>query len=252
MSLVTEMSQSTTERSVTGPQSWKSALDFILACVLLLLTTPVMLLAALIVYVTSPGPVIYCQTRLGLNGRRFTIYKIRSMFHNCEGTTGPRWSTPGDKRVTWIGKILRATHIDELPQLWNILKRDMSLVGPRPERPEIVVGLEIAIPCYRNRLQVRPGVTGLAQVQLPPDTDLESVRRKIAYDLYYIERASLWLDVRLILATAMGVIRIPPDTISALLGIPGSEVVESAYRARSGETDTLPQGAETLPQANLA
>ena len=110
------------------------------------------------------------------------------MYHDCERLTGARWSTPGDNRVTWIGKILRATHIDELPQLFNILRGEMSLVGPRPERPEIVVGLELAIPCYRDRLQVRPGVTGLAQVQLPPDTDLESVRRKVAYDLYYIER----------------------------------------------------------------
>ena len=94
---------------------------------------------------------------------------------------------PGDKRVTWIGKILRATHIDEFPQLVNVLRGEMSLVGPRPERPEIVAGLEPAIPCYRERLAVRPGVTGLAQVQLAPDTDFESVRRKLAYDLYYIE-----------------------------------------------------------------
>ena len=140
------MSQSTTERSVTGPQFWKSTLDSVLALVLLVLTAPVMILAIVIVHLTSPGPVIYCQTRLGLNGRRYTIFKIRSMYHDCERLTGARWSTPGDSRVTWIGKILRATHIDELPQLFNILRGEMSLVGPRPERPEIVVGLELAIP----------------------------------------------------------------------------------------------------------
>ena len=204
MSSVSEMSQSMTERSLNGPQIFKSTLDFVLALVLLVLTAPVMLLAIVLVHLTSPGPVIYSQTRLGLNGRRYPIFKIRSMYHDCERLTGPRWSTPGDKRVTWIGKILRATHIDELPQLFNILRREMSLVGPRPERPEIVVGLELAIPCYRERLQVRPGVTGLAQVQLAPDTDLESVRRKVAYDLYYIEHSNVWFDLRLILATASG------------------------------------------------
>jgi lipopolysaccharide/colanic/teichoic acid biosynthesis glycosyltransferase len=252
MSLVSNMSQSTTERSMTGPQFWKSAFDFVLALVLLVLTAPVMMLAIVIVHLTSPGPVIYCQTRLGLNGRRYTIYKIRSMYHDCERLTGARWSTPGDSRVTWIGKFLRATHIDELPQLFNILRGEMSLVGPRPERPEIVVGLELAIPCYRDRLQVRPGVTGLAQVQLPPDTDLEGVRRKVAYDLYYIERASLWLDLRLIVATALGILPIPPSVISTLLAIPDSATVERAYRDRSGEMATIPQGIENLPQANLA
>jgi lipopolysaccharide/colanic/teichoic acid biosynthesis glycosyltransferase len=252
MSLVSTMSQSTTERSMTGPQFWKSTLDFVLALVLLVLTAPVMILAIAIVHLTSPGPVIYCQTRLGLNGRRYTIFKIRSMYHDCERLTGPQWSKPGDSRVTWIGKILRATHIDELPQLFNILRGEMSLVGPRPERPEIVVGLELAIPCYRDRLQIRPGVTGLAQVQLPPDTDLENVRRKVAYDLYYIERASLWLDLRLIVATALGILKVPPAVISTLLSIPGSETVERAYRDRSGEMDTIPQGIENLPQANLA
>ncbi len=252
MSLVSEMSQSTNERSLTGPQICKSTLDFALACVLIFPAALVTGFAAILVYLTSPGPLIYSQTRLGLNGRRYTIYKIRSMYHNCERLTGPRWSTPGDKRVTWIGKILRATHIDELPQLWNIIKGDMSLVGPRPERPEIAVNLELAIPCYRDRLQVRPGVTGLAQVQLPPDTDLESVRRKVAYDLYYIEHRSMWLDIRLILATAMGILRIPPTLISTLLAIPDSDTVERAYRDRSGEMDTIPQGVEPRPRANLA
>jgi lipopolysaccharide/colanic/teichoic acid biosynthesis glycosyltransferase len=252
MSLVSEMSQNTMERPTTGPLMWKFRLDFFLASVLSVVTAPVMLLAMLLVHLTSRGPVIYSQTRLGQYGRRYTIYKIRSMYHDCERLTGPRWSTPGDDRVTWIGKILRASHIDELPQLWNILRGEMSLVGPRPERPEIVVGLELAIPCYRDRLQVRPGVTGLAQVQLPPDTDLESVRRKIAYDLYYIERSDLWLDIRLILATALGIVRIPDSWISSLLSIPDSDIVERTYRDRSDEMHTIPQALEPRPQANLA
>ena len=195
---------------------------------------------------------IYCQIRLGLNGRRFTIYKIRSMYHDCERVTGPRWSMPGDKRVTWIGKLLRATHIDELPQLWNIIRGDMSLVGPRPERPEIVVTLELAIPCYQHRLQVRPGVTGLAQVQLPPDTDLESVRRKVAYDLYYIEHSSLWLDIRLIVAT------ISVSSNPAFLAFHALSPFLTATRSRGliviAQARWTPclTVSRTIPQANLA
>jgi lipopolysaccharide/colanic/teichoic acid biosynthesis glycosyltransferase len=226
-------------------------MDTVLALVLLLLTWPVIAVAMLLVCLTSRGPALYAQTRLGLHGRRFTIYKIRTMHRDCERLTGPRWSTPGDKRVTAIGRILRATHIDELPQLWNILRGEMSLVGPRPERPEIISGLEPAIPCYRVRLDVLPGVTGLAQVMLPPDTDFESVRRKLAYDLYYIEHASFWLDIRIMLGTMIGIMRVPSTVSSLLLGIPGRDVVETAYRDRSGEMDTLRPEIEPRPQVNL-
>src|SRR5207248_4660391 len=141
--------------------------------------------AMLLVKLTSPGPMLYTQTRLGRRGRPFTIYKIRTMLHDCESLTGPQWSTPGDTRITRVGRWLRRTHIDELPQLWNVLRGDMSLVGPRPERPEFIPELENAIPFYRDRLLVRPGITGLAQVQLPPDTDMDSVRRQLAHDIYY-------------------------------------------------------------------
>jgi lipopolysaccharide/colanic/teichoic acid biosynthesis glycosyltransferase len=252
MSLVSEMSQNTLERPATGPLMLKQTLEFALACVLVGLTWPVILLAMVLVRLTSRGGSIYTQDRLGLNGKPFTIYKIRTMYSDCERLTGPRWSTPRDPRVTPIGRFLRATHIDELPQLLNIFRGEMSLVGPRPERPAIVVGLELAIPCYRDRLQVRPGVTGLAQVQLPPDTDLESVRRKLAYDLYYIERFSLWLDCRLILATALKIAGVPACWFSSLLCIPGSDAVERAYRDRSDEMDTIPHAVEPLRRANLA
>ena len=241
MSLVSRMGQSVTEPSTTAPLAWKSAMDFILACVLMTVTAPVMFLAMMLVRLTSRGGVIYSQQRLGLGGRPFTIYKIRTMYTDCERLTGPRWSTPGDPRVTPIGRVLRATHIDELPQLINILRGEMSLVGPRPERPEIVIGLELAIPRYRDRLHVRPGVTGLAQVQLPPDTDLDSVRRKVAFDLYYIERSSLWLDIRLIVATALGIARIPASWISGLLAIADSDAVESAWDDRAANPDVMPQ-----------
>ena len=137
---------------------------------------------------TSPGPAIYTQKRLGKDGVPFTIYKLRTMRHDCERATGPRWAARRDSRVTPVGRVLRALHLDELPQFWNVLRGDMSLVGPRPERPEIAAVLTQSIPDYPLRLAVRPGLTGLAQVQFPADTDLESVRRKLDADLRYIDR----------------------------------------------------------------
>jgi lipopolysaccharide/colanic/teichoic acid biosynthesis glycosyltransferase len=160
----------------------------------------------------------------------FTILKIRTMIHNCESLTGPRWSMPGDPRITPVGWLLRKTHLDELPQLLNVLRGEMSLIGPRPERPEFVPELERAFPAYRQRLNVRPGVTGLAQVQLPPDTDLESVRRKLAHDLYYIRRLSPLLDLRLLLCTAFYALGVPFRVLSRMLGVPASSDIERSMR----------------------
>lgn len=186
-------------------KSWyhklKAIFDISLGVLLLIIFSPAMLLAYLLVKLTSPGPAIYSQTRVGLMGKPFTIYKFRSMKHRCESLTGAQWSKPGDTRVTPVGKFLRKTHLDELPQLWNVIRGEMSLVGPRPERPEFVPQLMKAIPLYACRLQVKPGVTGFAQVQLPPDTDLNSVQLKLAYDLFYIKNLSFWFDFRLMMAT---------------------------------------------------
>jgi lipopolysaccharide/colanic/teichoic acid biosynthesis glycosyltransferase len=201
-------------------------LDLFIGTLVMIVAVPLMGLAMLAVKLTSRGPVIYSQSRLGRYGRPFTIYKIRSMTHNCEKKSGVKWSKKGDTRVTWVGRILRKTHLDELPQLVNILRGDMSLVGPRPERPEIVVTLEQALAGYRDRLLVRPGLTGLAQVQLPPDTDLESVRRKLRYDRHYVETGSVWMDVRLLLSTASHVAGLPFALSRTLLGIPGEPEVE--------------------------
>ena len=216
---------------------WKSVMDRILAVALLVLTLPVMVVAIVLVRLTSRGPAIFRQARLGLDGRPFTIYKIRTMYRDCERPTGPRWLTPGDPRVTPIGRILRARHIDELPQICNILGGAMSLVGPRPERPEIVGQIEQALPAYRERLQVLPGITGLAQVQLGPDSDIESVRRKLACDLYYIRRGDAWLDLRIMVATAFEILGVPARVACELLRIPGVEVAEAEYRDRSGGMD---------------
>jgi len=198
----------------------KATGDFVAAIVLFILTAPLMVLLMVLVKLTSRGPVVYSQTRLGRDGRPFSIYKIRTMLSNCEATTGPRWSTADDPRITPVGRFLRRTHLDELPQLWNILRGDMSLVGPRPERPEFVTQLEQAIPCYRERLAVRPGVTGLAQVHLPPDIDLNSVRRKLVCDLFYIAQLSFWLDLRILVCTALGLLGIPYATSRKILRVP--------------------------------
>jgi lipopolysaccharide/colanic/teichoic acid biosynthesis glycosyltransferase len=194
-------------------KSWyvegKVVFDFVVSLVLFILALPVLLLTALLVKLTSRGPALYSQVRLGKNGRPYAMYKFRTMAHDCEKFSGACWSRPGDPRVTALGRMLRATHLDELPQLWNILRGEMSLIGPRPERPEFVPALARAIPSYRGRLQVRPGITGLAQVQLPPDTDIAAVRRKLAHDLYYIRHLSWWLDIRILACTVLHLSGIP-------------------------------------------
>jgi lipopolysaccharide/colanic/teichoic acid biosynthesis glycosyltransferase len=214
----------------------KRLLDCLLAAILLVFTLPIMLIVALLVRLTSWGPAIYSQTRSGRNGKPFRIYKFRTMWHNCEKRSGACWSMPGDPRITPVGRILRITHLDELPQLFNVLLGQMSLVGPRPERPEFLPQLAQSIPGYMDRLLVRPGVTGLAQVQLPADTDLDSVRRKLTYDLWYIRNRTLWLDLRLIACTAMKVLLVPEHLSCRWFGIPGAAVVESANDDRVEET----------------
>jgi lipopolysaccharide/colanic/teichoic acid biosynthesis glycosyltransferase len=201
-------------------QRWKARLDLFTAAVLLILTCPVILLAMVLVKLTSRGPAIYMQQRLGHGGRTFTIYKIRTMYQHSERDTGAVWSCPGDPRVTLVGRILRAAHVDELPQLVNILRGEMSLIGPRPERPEITAQLERVLPGYRNRLNMRPGVSGLAQVQLPPDSEIAGVALKLSYDLYYVRNLNLWLDLRITAATLLKVLMVPFAAIRWLLRFP--------------------------------
>jgi lipopolysaccharide/colanic/teichoic acid biosynthesis glycosyltransferase len=231
-------------RDFTWYALFKLIIEYFIAAALLLMVGPLILVAALIVKRTSPGPAIYRQTRLGRHGRSYTIYKIRTMFIDSEQKTGPLWATPDDPRVTPVGRFLRRTHLDELPQLWNVLRGEMSLVGPRPERPEFVTKLDQVIPRYRDRMRVRPGLTGLAQVQLPPDTDLESVRRKLACDLYYINQMGPWLDLRILMSTASYLLGIPFHVPRSLLQVPSGDVVEKAYRTLAeteAETGTTTQ-----------
>lgn len=184
----------------------KVAFDFVFAGVLLVALAPLILSAMLVVKATSRGPAIYSQTRVGRGGREFTIYKLRSMSDDCESLTGPRWALPGDPRVTPVGHLLRALHIDELPQLWNVIRGDMSLIGPRPERPELCVEIRKHVDGYDRRHVVKPGITGFAQVHLPPDSTMRSVREKLVYDRFYILHRGPLLDVKIYVLTGLKVL----------------------------------------------
>ncbi len=149
---------------------------------------------SLAIRLTDRGPVFYAQERMGKGGRVFRMFKFRTMVVNAEGSTGPVWASSGDGRVTWVGRVLRRTHLDELPQVFNVLRGDMSLVGPRPERPELTDKFCQEIPHFRQRLRVRPGIAGLAQVRGRYDTH---PRNKLRYDIVYIENFCAWMDVKL-------------------------------------------------------
>jgi len=185
----------------------KRALDIVLAVVALVLSAPLMLLAAAIVKRTSPGGALYRQERVGLNGRVFTIYKLRTMRADAEAVTGPVWSALNDSRVTAVGRVLRKTRVDELPQLWNVLRGDMSFVGPRPERPQFVEQLSSTIPYFSQRHVLKPGITGWAQVRHAYAASVEDTIEKLQYDLYYIKNLSLWLDLLILVETVKTVVR---------------------------------------------
>jgi lipopolysaccharide/colanic/teichoic acid biosynthesis glycosyltransferase len=161
-----------------------------------------------LVRLTSAGPGFYRQVRTGRNGVTFLLYKIRTMYQDAESVSGPCWCLPGDSRITPLGRVLRVLHLDELPQLINVARGEMDLIGPRPERPEFVAKLAREIPHYYARLQILPGVTGLAQINLPPDTTSDCVRKKLVLDCAYIREASFWLDVRILVCTFLRMIGI--------------------------------------------
>ncbi len=198
----------------------KFVLELGVSTFLLVLTSPFILLCLIAVRLGSKGSPLYSQKRLGSCGRIITIYKIRTMYKDSERNFGPMWSGPGDPRVTPLGRVLRATHLDELPQLFNVVRGEMSLIGPRPERPEIVAQLERALPHYRRRLLVRPGLSGLAQILQEPDTGLHSVQTKLRYDIYYLDNQGFWLDARIVLATLLYLLRVHRPVIARVFRFP--------------------------------
>ena len=224
--------------SVVPSQSWyipcKRWAESLFSVALLVLVSPVIAVAAMLVKLTSRGPALYRQVRVGLNGRTFTLFKLRTMRQDAEAQTGPCWSTENDQRITPLGHLLRRTHIDEFPQLWNVAKGEMSLVGPRPERPEFVAKLDWEVPWYRERLQVRPGITGLAQLRLPADASLDCVRRKVVYDLYYVRYVTPWLDFKLMCLTAGRLLKELYKFCRHCAALPGADEIERGYQRAVG------------------
>jgi len=209
----------------------KRSVDIVGSIVGLILTIPFWIVVPILIKLDSRGPVFYSQTRVGINkrkrqrriyqkvdsgerrererrrrdhlGKPFMVYKFRTMVEDAEKNSGPVWATKKDARVTRIGSFLRKSRIDEIPQFWNVLIGDMSLVGPRPERPSFVLDLSTKVKGYANRLDVKPGLTGLAQVESGYDSSLSSVVDKVRHDLEYIEKKSLWTDIKIMLKTVI-------------------------------------------------
>jgi sugar transferase (PEP-CTERM system associated) len=189
----------------------KRVVDLVLSIVGMVLAAPLMALTALAVRLDTPGPVVYAQERVGEHGRTFMLYKFRSMRTDAEVGT-PIWARDQDERVTRVGRIIRLTRLDEIPQLWNVLRGDMSFVGPRPERPFFIEQLAEAIPFYRQRHAVKPGVTGWAQVKYRYGASIDDAREKLRYDLYYIKHMSIIFDLTIVF-----------DTIKVILSQKGAQ-----------------------------
>ena len=182
-------------------REFKRVFDTLIAAVGIVAASPVILFTALFVKLVSPGPAFFMQDRVGWGGKIFKIYKLRTMNLDAEKYTGPIWAKEDDPRLIKFGKIIRKLHLDELPQLFNVLKGDMSIVGPRPERPVFVKELSGQIIDYEKRIDVRPGITGLAQIWHKYDETIADVKKKVKYDLLYIREMCLMVDLRIILQT---------------------------------------------------
>ena len=179
----------------------KRIMDIVIASIAVVILSPLCLLVAALIKITSRGPIFYSQTRSGKDGKHFEIYKFRTMRTDAEKDSGPVWAKAVDNRITPIGKFLRKSRIDEIPQFINVLKGDMSVIGPRPERPIFVQKLEGQISDYRKRLAVKPGITGLAQVHHRYDESIADVRKKVKYDILYIKKVCFMTDIRIIFHT---------------------------------------------------
>jgi exopolysaccharide biosynthesis polyprenyl glycosylphosphotransferase len=185
---------------------FRQACDLMIAWALITLTLPLMAIVALAIRCDSPGPVFYRQERVGLRGRRFSLLKFRSMVQDAEPEGRPVWAGEQDNRVTRVGGLIRRMRIDELPQLFNVLRGEMSMVGPRPERPYFVDQLTEIIPFFAERHNVKPGITGWAQINYPYGASIEDARKKLAYDLYYVKNRNFLLDLIILISTVRVVI----------------------------------------------
>ncbi|MCH8021164.1 undecaprenyl-phosphate glucose phosphotransferase [candidate division KSB1 bacterium] len=182
-------------------QKIKRLMDIIISSAILIAFFPFWLFISIAIRLDSKGPVFYKQERVGKDGKKFMIYKFRSMIHDAESKTGPKWAQRKDPRITRAGKIIRKPRLDEVPQFFNVLKGEMSLIGPRPERPYFVEKFKREIPFYARRLGVKPGITGWAQIKGEYDTSMDNVKTKLQYDLFYLENMSLRMDLKVIINT---------------------------------------------------
>lgn len=186
----------------------KRVIDILASSLILLFGLPLWSALALLIKISSHGPVFFLQERVGREGKHFFIHKFRSMTIDAERHSGAVWAQKNDARVTWLGRILRKTHLDEVPQFWNVLKGEMSVVGPRPERPVFVEELSVKLPQYKRRLRVRPGITGWYQVMTDKyDETIDDVKERLRYDLFYIENMSFQMDLKIMLRTAYVMVR---------------------------------------------
>jgi exopolysaccharide biosynthesis polyprenyl glycosylphosphotransferase len=181
----------------------KRLVDIVVSLLVLTFGAPVWLALAAVIRITSKGPSVYRQVRVGRNGKVFTMMKFRSMYQDAEKHSGPKWATEDDPRITPVGRFIRKTRLDEIPQFINVFKGEMSLVGPRPERPFFVEQLKQEIPWYVRRIKMKPGITGWAQVKHKYDSTIEDVKQKVMYDLYYFENMSIMLDLKILLRTLL-------------------------------------------------
>ena len=228
--------------NVSRYHAWKRVWELPVA---LILAPPALLMTAMLIVLirfTSRGPGIYAQKRTGLNGSVFQVLKLRSMYHDAE-KWGAQWSSGSrDPRVTPLGRWLRKLHLDELPQIINVLKGEMSFCGPRPERPEFVSKLEASIPYYVSRLTVRPGITGFAQINLPPDVTLLCVHKKQTLDLEYIENASFGSDLKMIFCTALrlfGLSGLAASQVCGLVMVPADSRFSFYYQDDSSTDENI-------------
>jgi lipopolysaccharide/colanic/teichoic acid biosynthesis glycosyltransferase len=195
-------------------------LGSLVGVIMMIFALPFIISLVILTKLTSRGPGIYRQTRVGFRGNVFTVYKIRTMANDAEAKSGPVWTSGvSDPRVTALGKFMRVSHLDELPQLFNILKGNMALIGPRPERPEFTQFLAREIPGYVGRLSVKPGITGLAQIVLPADSDLASVRKKLELDLEYVKNSNFILDLKIVVCTAMKMAGLKSSDVASWMGL---------------------------------
>ena len=194
------------QESKWSSSGMKRSLDFIFSLATLIICFPIFIFIGIIIKLNSKGPIIYSQERLGYLGVPYKIYKFRSMVVDAEDESGPVWALDDDPRITSVGKILRKYRIDELPQFINVFLGQMSLIGPRPERPYFIEKLKERFPLYERRFRVRPGITGWSQIKHPSDLEEEDVKQKLRYDFYYIENLSFNLDLKILISTIVVVL----------------------------------------------